>query len=52
MASKHMQCGLGTVGADKLRVSGNGQAAELIVKRAAINRLATASDHSVHVESR
>ena len=28
MASKHMQCGLGTLGAEKWRVSGNGQVAE------------------------
>ena len=52
MATKHIQSVFGTGGADTLRVSANGKAAEVIVRRATINKLATVSNDSLHVESR
>ncbi len=52
MATKHIEAVLGTGGAEEGRVSANGQAAKVIVRRGTINRLATVSNDSLHVESR
>ena len=52
MATKHTQSVVDTGNADEGRDSANAKAAEVIVRRATMNRLATVSNDSLHVESK
>ena len=52
MATKLMQSDFGTGSADKTRMSANENAAEVIVRRAAVKKLANVANDSLHVGSR
>ena len=52
MATKLTQSVFGTGSADEGRVAANRKAAKVIVRRATMNRQATVSNDSLHVESR
>ena len=52
MATKLIQSDFGTGSADKSIISANENAAEVIVRRATIKKLANVSNDSLHVDSR